>query len=1149
MRLTRWALLSVTATVALASGLGVLLVWNHDGVRQAAVGAVSAQLQLGVAVGRLDLGFERGHLVLVLSDVRIGAAGSDPVGADGLRAARLLASIDLARSLRERVLHLRGVSLDGLQLRVERDAEGRLAVVGLPRGDGGGGWTLQGERLLTAGVSIRDAVIGVRDLVSATEREILVERAVLEVAGGQARLRAEVRLPELWGGRLRAGLVWSVDGATGLRPALEQAGMDWTLEVDRLAPTFLPDMLALAGVRLPPAGGRHRVGDPTAAPLPTAAIDRLTARGTLHGSPLRVGFEVDGSDLQLDVQRWLRGRVPVDAVTAHGFYALEETGWRLVIDKLVAANEDANGRGRLELSATGGGRPYLALDVSAEGQAGNGGRFGRYLPDAYLAPGVVGWLDRGVGGGSVREAKLRLRGEPGRFDLDAADALLISARFDGVGLDVRPGWQPLTEVAGQLVVDGAQLSITEASGRTANAQLVGVSATIADLRRPELHVGGEFFGSGQSLLRYVAAMPLVSAPVRELLGEFDFGGEHQGRLELVIPFRGRPISVSGRVDVQAGTLAWPRRGLEVRRIDGRVGFSESGISADGVQVDLDGAEGLLRVSHTPAGPDSRTLLEVAFEDFAASTVRRLVPGLEFLHGAAAARISLDLPGFRSAGPERDPVALRLVSDLIGIDVRLPAPLSKRPATSWPLRLEMALGSVPGPLRVSVGDTLDGLFTWDESGQLLGADIGFGRPVQFPARAGMTVRGAVDRLDLSRWLARADTGSGAGMPPLRELVLRVGSLRLGDLDLGEVAINASGGNGQVDARLNGSRIDGLVSWSADDDEQASAGPQRGGLVSLALSRLTLSPGVRSEQADASEPSRGWGGGRLPALSARIAQFELDDLELGRLWLESSYAEDGRYHTELRLDRPHVRFEASSDWTDDEAGGSNRLSFSLHSADVGLALARAGHPHWVRGGWLELAGALTWAGAPQALTLQALGGQLTLEVADARLQTVEPGVARMLGLVSVSNLRRRLALDFSDVVGRGTQLDRLSAVFSLDRGVALLEQGRMESATARVDAGGVVDLGARTLDGWLTVMPKASAAMPLLGGILAGPPGAAALFVIEQLMSEQVDRATRMHYQVSGAWADPDWRRRSRLAALLTGPSGDAAVALPPAVRVR
>jgi len=1147
MRLTRWVLLSVTAAVALAGGLGVLVIWNHDGVRQAAVGAISARLQLGVDVGKLDIGFERGYLALVLSEVRIGADGSGPDGADGLRAERLLASIDLSRSLRERALHLRDVTVERLQVRLERDAEGQLALAGLPRASGNDGWTTQGERLLAAGVSVRNAVIGVRDLASGTEREVLVERAVLTVADGQARLRAEVRLPEPWGGHARAGLVWPVGGATGLLPALEQAGMDWTLEVDQLHSAFIPDVLALAGARLPPAGGRHRVGDPAAAPLPMAAIDRLAARGTVHDNPLRIGFEVDGRGLQLDVQRWVRGQVPVDVVTANGFWALEESGWRLVIEDLVAANEDAHGRGRLELSATDGGRPYLVLDVNAEGREGNGGRFGRYLPDAYLAPGVVDWLDRAVGGGSVHEATLRLRGEPGRFDLDAADALLISARFDGVDLDVRPGWQPLSEVAGQLVVDGTALSITEASGQVAGARLTRVSALIADLRRPELRVGGGFFGSGHSLLRYVAGMPLVSAPVRELLGEFEFGGEHQGRLELVLPFRGAPISLSGEVDVRAGSLSWPRRGLDVRRIDGRVGFSESGISADGVRVDLDGAEGLLRVSHTPAGPGSRTQLEVAFEDFAASTVRGVVPGLEFLHGSAAARISLDLPGFGSRGAERAPVALRVVSDLVGIGVRLPAPLSKLPATPWPLRLELSLGAVPGPLHLSVDELLEGLFTWDERGGLASADIGFGRQVRFPARAGMSVRGAVDRLDLNGWLARAGTGSRSGMPPLRELVLRVGSLRLGDLDLGAVAINASGGNGRVDARLNGSSIDGLISWSAAGDTQAVAEPQGSGLVSLALTRLALSPGDWSERDVAASRQRGTG--RLPVLSARIAQLEFDGLELGRLWLESSYVEDGRYHTELRLDRPHVRLEASSDWVDDEAGGSNQLSFSLHSADVGLALARAGHPHWVRGGTVQVAGALNWAGTPQALTLQALGGHLTLDLADARLQTVEPGVARMLGLVSLSSLRRRLALDFSDVVGRGTQLDRLSATFTLDRGVAVLEQGRMDSATARVDAGGVVDLGDRTLDGWLTVMPKASAAMPLLGGILAGPPGAAALFVVEQLMSEQVDRATRVHYQISGSWAELDWRRRSRLAALLTGPSGAGGMALPPAVRER
>ena len=51
------------------------------------------------------------------------------------------------------------------------------------------------------------------------------------------------------------------------------------------------------------------------------------------------------------------------------------------------------------------------------------------------------------------------------------------------------------------------------------------------------------------------------------------------------------------------------------------------------------------------------------------------------------------------------------------------------------------------------------------------------------------------------------------------------------------------------------------------------------------------------------------------------------------------------------------------------------------------------------------------------LRTLNGTLSVSLQDGQLRDIEPGAGRMLGLLSVTQLPRRLALDFSDVTDEG------------------------------------------------------------------------------------------------------------------------------------
>ena len=80
--------------------------------------------------------------------------------------------------------------------------------------------------------------------------------------------------------------------------------------------------------------------------------------------------------------------------------------------------------------------------------------------------------------------------------------------------------------------------------------------------------------------------------------------------------------------------------------------------------------------------------------------------------------------------------------------------------------------------------------------------------------------------------------------------------------------------------------------------------------------------------------------------------------------------------------------------------------------------------VRGGKGTLAGQLSWLGSPLALDYPSLAGEVAMAVDAGQFLKVDPGAARLLGVLNLQALPRRLALDFRDVFQEGFAFDNVS-----------------------------------------------------------------------------------------------------------------------------
>ena len=174
--------------------------------------------------------------------------------------------------------------------------------------------------------------------------------------------------------------------------------------------------------------------------------------------------------------------------------------------------------------------------------------------------------------------------------------------------------------------------------------------------------------------------------------------------------------------------------------------------------------------------------------------------------------------------------------------------------------------------------------------------------------------------------------------------------------------------------------------------------------------------------------------------------------------------------------------------------------------------------MKGGTATLEGPISWSGNPTRFDIPSLSGQLKLEAKDGRFRKIEPGVAKLLSILSLQALPRRVTLDFRDVFSKGFSFNRISAILNITAGVADTQDFRMQGSAARVAMHGQVDLARETQNLIVRVTPSLSESIAIAGAIVNPAIGVAAL-IAQKALKDPFSQIASFDYSVTGSWADP------------------------------
>lgn len=892
----------------------------------------------------------------------------------------------------------------------------------------------------------------------------------------------------------------------------------------------------------------------------------------VHGLGGQFDGDSDGFVLQLDPATPLRvdwpvGFESVQVATLRGAISgwREEGRWRIGTPALRIAGDGfgADLRGALRWQGDGS-RPWLDLAMVVDETSLPVAK--RFWIRHVMPPNLIDWLDSALVAGTVRNGRALVSGDLDAWPFDDDSGRFeASARIADATLSYQPGW-PVAEgvdVDARFIADGLT---------------VDGSGSVAGVRIPRLHADVDHYGDGRLVVRAHGAGDaaqlldlLRQSPLQprhaDTLANLSASGRAAVEFDFALPLhRGSAAMLGGEVVLDNATLADRRWKLRFDQVGGRIEYGRNGFRADALRARHDGSPGRLALR---AGDDyvrdRGNLFEAGLDaTLAADDVLDRAPDLgwlkPYLDGRSAWTVGITIP--KASRGRNPPARLQLRSSLVGTELTLPAPLRKPVGTELATTIDAPLPLGSGEVRVGLGNLM-GLRARSSGPGQTGVRIVLGSSEvdQPPPTSGLAATGRAGTLDALAWIALTRDGpSGGGERlPLHGIDVTAQQLQLlGGSFPDTHLVVAPAADGAIAVRAEGASLDGAlvvptgegavsgrferVHWRSA--EAMAAGPAiaaTAGDAILEEAAATPGPAVATAAlptAVAAEDELDPAG--IPPLMFQIDDLRIADARLGTATIRTRPTATGLRVEQLQTRDAHHAIDLTGDWTGRGATARTQVAAQLDSEDFGALLNGLGMGGQLAGGAGELDFDAGWQGSPADFALAGISGSLTVSARNGRLLEVEPGAGRVLGLLSLAELPRRLALDFRDFFNKGFAFNRMGGVVQFAGGEARSDDLLIDGPAAAISIRGAANLHTQSFDQTIEVRPKSGNLLTAVGAIAGGPVGAAIGAAANAVLQKPLGQISTRVYRVTGPWTEPKVevlsREQSRYSAAQAPPAG-------------
>lgn len=874
-------------------------------------------------------------------------------------------------------------------------------------------------------------------------------------------------------------------------------------------------------------------------------------------------------------------RIALDQFSAQASWQHRGDDWQVALSDLRFANADAQGQGSVKwrtsdpLHTAKRGRFPGELDLQVTLARADARQVHRYLPKV-IDSAARDYVREAILAGSASNVSFVVKGPlaqlphvaPGQgvfritVPISQVDFAFVPPSLQPAG---ESPWPMLTDVTGEVIIDGMQLQVNLAHARLGASTGLSVTrafASIADVRHTTVRVDADFNGPLADALSTVQTSPLNAITAQALAGARGAGlADYTLKLNLPLADLGQ-TSVQGSVRLANNEFQIAPTAPRLTRAQGLISYSDEGVTLTGVQGRLLGGDARLdgglrfaagQMLVAPGASTIRIAGQASAEGLRQAAELGFVARLaRYMEGIAPYSAVV---GLRLGVPE-----LLVTSNLQGMASTLPAPLGKSAASSLPLRLQWGLpeaviaagnttlARVQDRWRLSLEPLAQVVYERDTAGQtarVLRGSISVGvdalESLALPMQ-GVHGNVQVALLDVDAW---ADVMSNLGVQTSLQggktdfamdylpttLALRADVLHFGARTFNGVTAGLDRDSTLWRANVDATELNGYLEYRQPAEGNAAAGR-----VYARLARLTLAQSTASEMESLmdSQPVS------IPALDVVVDEFELRGKQLGRLEMEAinRAAQSAGGVREWRLNKfnlvtPEARLTANGNWarvnaqapasaalvTGAVAARRTVVDFDLDIGDGGKLLERFGMAGVLRQASGKITGQAAWLGSPLKPDYPSMSGAFKVNVASGQFLKADPGLAKLLGVLSLQALPRRLTLDFRDVFSDGFAFDFLRGDVTVDNGVARTDNLQMKGVNAAVLMDGQASLADETQNLRVVVVPEINAGGATLLAAIINPAVGLGTFLAQWVLRRPLIDSITQEFHIDGSWADP------------------------------
>lgn len=854
-------------------------------------------------------------------------------------------------------------------------------------------------------------------------------------------------------------------------------------------------------------------------------------------------------------------RIQLDAMQASVKWVKQRDQVTVPDWQLRVSNSDVTGEWQGKWKPSPIANSLGILDLQGTIARGDAARVHRYLP-LTLPQSVRHYVRDSVLKGEVQGVAVKIKGD--LQQLPFANPKDGEFRFAGKVKDIQyayvppsgstrnttqePNWPAMNNVNGDIVFDRYNFKVNGASGKWGNVPFTQIKAEIPNLNgKVVVNVQGES-KTGANL----ALTDLRQSPVNNMLGglfaQAQSTGTLNARLKLSFPLAELDkTTVQGNVSLNNNDVRLQSALPLFEKAQGNINFNESGFSLVGVNaqflggpIKLDGGSRKLPAKSTEANPLIRIQGQAT-----ANGMRQAkeIPWLNALaqqaNGSTTYTASL---GFKGGQSE-----LSIQSQLQGLALNLPSPLNKRSDDMVAFKYDNTVQSLNqnkatrDQIQMSWGRALSASYVRDLTGtepRVINGRWQVGDVVGNPSQTDGGVLAIVNlpSISLDDWLqilsppksspayvASSNSSLSAASQTYlpNRMTLKANELTVQGRNLHNVSVNGSREGYVWRAQTDAREFSGYLEYRQSNNQNA-------GRIYARLARLSLPPSADQTVESLLEDSPV----AIPALDIMVEDLELRGKKMGRVEIEaintdptSPRSNAGREWrlSKLNITVPEASFKASGKWVTSRDGTQQAITdmnFRLDVSDSGDLLNRLGTKDALRGGGGKLEGQVSWQGSPLTLHYPTLSGRFNVNIGRGQFLQAEPGVAKLLGVLSLQALPRRLLLDFRDVFSAGFAFDTIRGDVTIQQGIANTRNLQMKGVNAIVQMEGSSDIARETQNLRVLILPEVDAGTAsLLAGIALNPAIGLSTFLAQLVLKQPLSRVNTQEFSIDGTWSDP------------------------------